>query len=374
MKRTCPGCGALIQSENPLLVGYVPETKLSNPDVVCQRCFRLHHYHDYSKVDLDQNRLMELVKKEAQKVTAICLIAECFWVDEPLGPWSWLETVNKPVFLIGTKFDLIDDFINFKLLKNWMVDVTGLPSRQIWPMSLYDKRSSGNFYHFLKDKFSTKDRIMLVGRPNAGKSSFLNKMMTSIQATESPLPGTTVGMTQYKMLNGPTLIDVPGMGGHSALLNLLCPDCLARLTPSKSLQSYEVVLKQGQSILLGGLVEIIAEELHQPVLRLGAFLPQDVTMHKTNAEKSSQILSDQRFDLVSPPCPACYSTLMDGEMVTETVNFYPKVDLTFYGLGWVSGYNGSGKLELRYHPSLTCRLRDQLLSSVKVRKAHGFRA
>ena len=41
----CYGCGAIIQSADTKKPGYVPESALSKEKILCQRCYKLMHYH-----------------------------------------------------------------------------------------------------------------------------------------------------------------------------------------------------------------------------------------------------------------------------------------------------------------------------------------
>ena len=48
-KRRCPGCGAVFQSVDENLPGYLVPGKNPDEGVLCKRCFQMKHYGVYRK-------------------------------------------------------------------------------------------------------------------------------------------------------------------------------------------------------------------------------------------------------------------------------------------------------------------------------------
>ena len=48
----CYGCGAILQTDDQKKVGYIPQIKDNGKPLLCQRCFRLQHYHKLEKTSL----------------------------------------------------------------------------------------------------------------------------------------------------------------------------------------------------------------------------------------------------------------------------------------------------------------------------------
>jgi hypothetical protein len=71
-----------------------------------------------------------------------------------------------------------------------------------------------SFPEQLEEEEDESVKIAIVGKPNAGKSSLLNKLVGEERAIVSPIPGTTRDATDTKIeVNGPGS-DVDRHGGH----------------------------------------------------------------------------------------------------------------------------------------------------------------
>lgn len=367
MKGRCPGCGAPFQSDRPGEAGYLPEGM--NPEgKTCQRCFRLVHYRDYKKEQLDESALQEKLQNLARRCRAVFLLSELWNADEPLGTLEWLADCDVPVFLIATKSDLLSSFMNEKKLKDWVCQVTGLPRRQVWVTSVHRGDSVLELRHFLQDRFDTEDRVLFLGRPNAGKSTLLNALRRDSRATASPLPGTTIDVTEYQLEGGPRLLDAPGIAGDAPLAQVLCKDCLTALTPSKKMNTLEVRLKEGQTLMLGGLATLEIEAIETTALHIGVFAASGVTLHLTNRDKSRELIQTHRDDVITPPCKTCFEQLSGQEWVEEEIALHPALDIVYREVGWVSIYGGHGKARIYRHPLVEVHTREQMVPSPRTRR------
>ena len=59
MIKKCVGCGAVMQSDNKDLEGYVPSEKLET-STICERCFRIKNYGDYKNIVKDNNSFINI--------------------------------------------------------------------------------------------------------------------------------------------------------------------------------------------------------------------------------------------------------------------------------------------------------------------------
>lgn len=364
----CPGCGAPFQSEHVDQAGYLP-SGMDPEGKVCRRCFRLTHYREYRKESINEEDLQTQLRALSRSCKAIFLLCELWAADEPIGALEWLADVDCPVFLLATKADLLSGFINEARMKTWICEQTGLPLRQVRILSVKKGNSLRELRVFLQDRFEKDDRIAFLGRPNAGKSTLLNALIRQDCATASPLPGTTLGISEYRMDNGPVLIDVPGLAGDAPLANRLCKECLTALTPSGRLSTAELRVKPGQTLMLGGLAALDITDVETTALHVGAFCSGNVTLHRTKTEKAMELFNDRRHDVVAPPCKACIELFTDDPVKEYDVILHPGMDLLIEEVGWFSVFGGHAKGVLRLLPPCKLRIRGQLVPSPRSRRS-----
>lgn len=125
----------------------------------------------------------------------------------------------KPRIIVLNKSDLSDEKIN----KNWMAYYK---SKNI-PVVLYDSVHQTNtnlifdlIQKVLEEKIdglkekgmiNRSVKVMIVGIPNVGKSSFINKLVKKSVAIAGDRPGVTRGKQWIRMKQGFELLDTPGI-------------------------------------------------------------------------------------------------------------------------------------------------------------------
>ena len=128
--------------------------------------------------------------------------AVCFVVDATVGPTATDERVvkmlrasNKPVFLLANKVD--DERMEAEAASLWSLGlgephpVSALHGRGV--ADLLDKVIAvlPEVSAVAKQEFGGPRRVAIIGRPNVGKSSLLNKAVGSERAVVNDLAGTT---------------------------------------------------------------------------------------------------------------------------------------------------------------------------------------
>ncbi len=66
-ERRCPGCGAVLQTNDELKDGFVDKNALNREYILCKRCFQLQHYGKFVKGKETYSTIKmvhEYVKKE----------------------------------------------------------------------------------------------------------------------------------------------------------------------------------------------------------------------------------------------------------------------------------------------------------------------
>lgn len=126
---------------------------------------------------------------------------------------------NKPRIILLNKCDLAEDRITKKwieILSSDNVGVLAVNCNTGFGLN-YIKPALGNLLKSSHDKMKSKgiknitDRVMVVGIPNVGKSSFINKIARNKIAKTGNRPGVTKSKQWIKTKFGIELMDTPGI-------------------------------------------------------------------------------------------------------------------------------------------------------------------
>ena len=79
IKLYCPGCGALLQNDDPLKSGFVPKKLEAKSNFLCQRCFRLQHYGEAYEDIHYSNDYQTIISKAKQSDALIVYVVEAAW-------------------------------------------------------------------------------------------------------------------------------------------------------------------------------------------------------------------------------------------------------------------------------------------------------
>ncbi len=347
-KKRCPGCGAVFQNTDENLPGYLAPGKNPDDGVLCKRCFQMKHYGVYRKALISDPAVSKDIRKRALDSAALFLMLDITRPEISIPDLDWAETLKKPVFLIANKADLLEPWTTRKELLARLAEQTGVAREQIILISARSRGDVAELRRRICDTFGADDRVLFAGGANVGKSTLLGALLKNDLPTVSRLPGTTVGITEYRMTDGPVLVDAPGLKGEDPFVPVLCPDCLAALSPKKVFQSSLEVLKTGQTVFFGGLAQItVADAGERGWVRLGIFAPDSVTVHRTREERIADLLRDHSGELLVPPCAKCASKLAAIDWKEESFQLHPEEDLVVPGIGWVALYSGACRAVLR---------------------------
>lgn len=340
--KRCPGCGALFQNTSENLPGYLAPGKEPLEGVLCKRCFQMKHYGVLRKAPLNDPNLQHEISRQAQECTALFLVLDVTRPEVSLSALDWAGKLDKPVFLVANKADLLDPWLTREQMSVWLAERCGVPREQIFLISAHNRREMSVFRARIQDTFARGERVLFAGQANAGKSTILGALLKNDVPTVSRLPGTTVGLGEYQMEDGPVLVDAPGLKGADPFLPELCPDCLAALAPKKVFQSRLEALKSGQTVFFGGLAQVIASDMGEGNwVRVGIFAPDSIALHKTREERIEALLEQHSGELIAPPCKKCAAHLAALKWNETVFRLRVGEDLVVPGVGWVAFYGSS---------------------------------
>ncbi len=160
-----------------------------------------------------------LIKESLPLVDAVCEILDARIPESSRNPELSDIIANKPKIVLLCKSDIADERITRLWVDYYKKNkVIALP---------VDCRSGKNVKLFLpavkellKEKIKRNSekgigrmplRIMVVGIPNTGKSSFINRMAGKTKAAVQDKPGVTPRNSWFAVGNGVELLDTPGV-------------------------------------------------------------------------------------------------------------------------------------------------------------------
>ena len=160
-----------------------------------------------------------LIKESLPLVDAVCEIVDARLPESSRNPEIDEIVGQKPRIILLNKCDLADDNATAGRIREFASrGITALP---------VDCRSGKGLQKFqssvrevLKDKIQANIdrgmggktlRVMVVGIPNTGKSSFINRMAGKNRAKVADKPGVTRGNQWFSIGQGIELLDTPGV-------------------------------------------------------------------------------------------------------------------------------------------------------------------
>ena len=160
-----------------------------------------------------------LIKESLPLVDAVCEIVDARLPESSRNPEIDVIVGNKPRIILLNKCDLADDEATAGRIRDFASQgITALP---------VDCRSGNGLQKFqssvrevLRDKIQANIdrgmggktlRVMVVGIPNTGKSSFINRMAGKNRAKVADKPGVTRGNQWFSIGQGIELLDTPGV-------------------------------------------------------------------------------------------------------------------------------------------------------------------
>lgn len=346
MKR-CSGCGVPLQTDNPEGAGYIPPEKFDDPRGLCQRCFRIKHYGEFRSVSVKDFPFSEVSKE----VDLICFIVDAVDFE---GSWALGELKDKNnIWLILNKTDLLP--FSKEEIERWIRDEIGWEGK-LFLVSAKKGWGLKGFWEELRFTHKGK-RVAFMGVTNVGKSSLLSRLLSDDSITVSPWPGTTIDLVERKLPDGTIFLDMPGLIPVGRLYDILCPDCQKKVIPSKKLSGKVFFLNISKSLLLGGLSSLT---ILQGKLLLKPFISYEVPLHRTNEKRLNEVLSTGSGNWLRPPCKGCSKKIEDIGWREELLEVKEGKDLAISGLGWVSFFEGEGKISLRVPKGINFSLRRSL--------------
>lgn len=325
---TCKGCGAVLQNENPKLIGYTPKEDSD----YCQRCFRLMHYDDLTvsmRTGIDPDTVINRVSKMD---CLILWVVDLFDFEAGMIPGLNRKFIGKDILMVCTKRDILPETLSqekaarfvFSRLKEQGLAIKGL---------IFTSKLSREGVDQVKDAIASyaKGRpVAVVGRANAGKSTLINSLMGESILTMSRYPGTTLDFNELE-IDGQKYIDTPGIEIEGSILQMVKEEDLKAVLPSRTIKPQIYQLRGNQSFAIGGLARIDLYGCDEASCVF--YISERLLIHRGKAENAAALW--QKHAGVD------FKPFIEKKKFKKYTNKkeWNKVDCVIDGLGWacVSG-------------------------------------
>lgn len=311
MNKKCSGCGVLLQINKPEMAGYI-EPNMYDKSAICRRCFRLKFYGDYVFVNKDSDEYETVLNSISKTGDLVIYMVDILNISDELKYVDKL--LNNPLIVVLTKRDLLpksikeDKIINY--LKTYNLDAIDIVCISS------EKNYNIDKLHKLMLKYKQSNKIYVVGNTNAGKSSFINKMIKNYgnnksYVTTSMLPTTTLDMMDIKLNDKMTIVDTPGLVEDGNLVSNYDLMTLKRIIPSKEIKPRTYQVTANDSLVIENLAQIDYQDGEKNSFTL--YLSNDLEIVRTNIDNGIKVAKHK----------VCTFELLGGQ------------DVVISGLGWI---------------------------------------
>eukprot|EP01133_Synstelium_polycarpum_P004235 gene4235-4940_t len=304
---------------------------------------------------------------------------------------------NNPVILVANKLDILPADVHKNRIEDWLrreCKERGVVVSHIRLLSSTSKDGMDGFIVELEKLRRGRD-VFVVGCSNVGKSTFINslvqeyndrvvfseengdetdkpKPVVTSKATTSIFPGTTLNVISVPLWKNSTLFDTPGVLNPYQMINLLTPDELKMVIPTKRIKPSIAHMFEGKSLCLGGLARI---DYSGGLATFTVYTSTHLPLHICKTEKAEALFVRQRGKMLSPPIgqdraneeSMTLSQIKHFNIVPDKIDFrHTSVDLVVSGLGWIAIKSLSSKqtqIKLTVHTpmNIDVSLRDPLI-------------
>ncbi|MCD6363114.1 MAG: hypothetical protein J7M13_03825, partial [Synergistetes bacterium] len=152
-------------------------------------------------------------------------------------------------------------------------------------------------------------------------------------------------------------LDTPGIVPEGRLYDILCSNCQKRVIPSKKLSGKVFLLREGRSLMLGGLVIL---SIKKGKFLLKPFISCEIPLHETNEVRFREILQKGVGEWLVPPCKGCIDKIESKGWEGKLLAVRSGQDIAISGIGWVSIFRGEGDLFLNVPEGVKVTLRNSI--------------
>ncbi len=339
MTKTCVGCGAVLQSEDKNIPGYIPENQLTKEVPLCMRCFRLRNYHEITKSSLSSDDFLNILQNIALKDALIVYVIDIFDYNGSVISGLTRHLDNQDILVIANKRDVLPKSVKDGKIVNWLQKQ--LKDDGIKPLDIILTSALRNYQ--LDDIMNAiqlfrKNRdVYVIGTTNVGKSSLVNAILKNyseeneVLITTSEFPGTTLGLIQIPLDETTYMYDTPGIINAHQLSHQVELEDLKFILPQKELNPIVYQLNYGQSLYIGGLARI--DYISGGKTSFICYFPNQLEIHRTKLINADGLYNRH---MTLRPEIGSIETISQMSHYEFKINKDERCDIIISGLGFVT--------------------------------------
>lgn len=337
MIKKCLGCGAIIQSTDPLKPGYVKALVADLDEVFCTRCYRMKHYNEMPKIVASNKDYETVIDAVLKKNGLMVLIVDLFDFQGSFITKMINKLRGQDVVIVANKFDIFPKSTNPRKIVDWISKSCEKVFFKVLAIHLVSAKKGYFLDDFMNsvDMFRRGRDVYFVGVANVGKSSLINSVIkrftskTDDVIATSPIPGTTLNSITIPFFeDNKAFIDTPGLINEANILNNLLPESNKVILPKGEIKPITYQLKEGNAICVGGLAIIMIQKGDTNV---NCYFSNMINLHRTKSERAMELIETSLGRVLTPP----KEEELPIEYDTKIFDFNgTKKDLVFSGLGF----------------------------------------
>ena len=280
----CIGCGVTLQNTNKEKLGYT----INLDNNLCERCFRIRNYNEYSKVLKDNNDYIEILKN-INSTDLVILVVDLFNISPNLENIS--KYLKNDILLVLNKRDILPkSCYNGKILNYFdnlninIKDKIIISSKKNYNMDLLYSRIN---------ELKKSKKVYVVGFTNSGKSTLINKIIYNYSdnndvITTSNLPSTTIDSIEVKINEELILIDTPGLLNNGDIIDYVDGDMLKKIIPDKEIKPITYQITKKCSILIDNILKLDVEDVNFTM-----YISNKLKIDKTFKQKETNLVKKE---------------------------------------------------------------------------------
>ncbi len=354
MKKTCLGCGVLLQTANENKVGYVPKDVFENqPDrLLCKRCFELKHYNQNNHYELDSQSYQQSLQYLLTHPGLIVYVVDLFDLDYTVIEAIQDRYQTKRILIVVNKVDLFLDSLNKNRLYRYLQNLMKEKNNLYLDLLLISSFSASDIVLLLEriKKYKKDENVYFIGMTNVGKSSIINKIISFYTKQKDLITvhktmNTTLGNVFIPFDKKTYFVDTPGIMNPDHLHYFLSKQTIDFIIPQKYIKPKIYHLNPGQTLFVTGLLQI--DFLQGEKCSFVIHVKNELPIHRSKLELAPAFFEKHQQDILMVPTAEDLQLLGNRTSRTEEISVTQKQDFSIAGFGFFTVI-GTGTIRITY--------------------------
>jgi ribosome biogenesis GTPase YqeH len=343
----CGGCGAVIQSEDKNKPGYLPENALNKDKPLCQRCFKLMHYHQKMESHLSKEDFLKIIASIGDKDCLVVYIVDLFDFNGSLISGLTRHVGFNDILVLGNKRDVLPKSLKDHRLNMWVrrqLKNEGIKPVDVILTSGKKKLNFDEIFDAIEEYRKGRD-VYVVGMTNVGKSTFINALLKHYSDVEqtittSEFPGTTLDLIRIPFDEKSALYDSPGIMNEAQMTSHVAEKDLKTIVPQSELRPMSFQLNAKQTLYMSGLARM--DYLEGEKAGFVCYFSRQLKIHRTKMANADALFDNHKELKLYPLGVDKISQMKSYEFSFKKGE---KKEVFISGLGFIS-VNTKGKLRI----------------------------